>query len=348
MLYKRVLKPFLFCFNPEKVHHFCVAMGQFIGNHEMTRSLVDWAYGYNGKDISKVVDGLRYRTPVILAAGFDYNGRLTRILPHVGFGGVEVGSVTARECQGNPTPQLQRLPNEKSIIVNKGLRNDGVDKIIQRLKTTPREKDFVIGISIARTNDKRGASTEEGVADYAYSFRKLNEEEVGDYYTINISCPNAYGSEIFIDPKLLPTLLSALEKIPCIKPVYIKMPINLVWEKFKELIEIIKDFRIKGLVIGNLNKDYGILDEQNRPKKYCGGLSGLPCRDLSTQLIQRVREHYKNRFTIFGVGGIASPIDAANKFEAGADLLQLITGMIYEGPSLIKRICASISRPPKH
>ncbi|MEK7501638.1 MAG: quinone-dependent dihydroorotate dehydrogenase [Patescibacteria group bacterium] len=343
MLYKRLLKPILFHFDPEAVHDFFTSTGEFLGKNIITRSFVGAIYNYRGPNISKVVDGIKYRTPILLSAGFDYNGHLSRILGSIGLGGEEVGSVTARPCDGNSKPRLTRLPRSRSILVNKGLRNDGVDAIVKRLKKTPCEKDFVIGISIARTNDAQSAPIQAGIDDYVYSFKRLNEENIGNYYTINISCPNAFGGESFASPELLERLLSALKKIPCSKPIYVKMPINIPWEQFHSLLKVIDAFSLNGVVIGNLNKDYNSLDFRDEaPAVFKGGLSGKPCRQLSTELIRKTRESYGKRFTIIGVGGIMSPETAKERFGAGADLIQLITGMIFEGPGLIKRIAKSL------
>ncbi len=344
MPYKHLLKPILFRFDPEAVHDFFIAGGEKLGNLALGRFLIASTYNYKGSQIAKDVDGLHYRTPFLLAAGFDYNARLTNILPSIGLGGEEIGSVTARACAGNAKPRLKRLPHSQAIVVNKGLRNDGVDTIIERLKETARknstQQDFVKGISIARTNDNQSVSIEAGIADYLYSFRRLNEEKVGDYYTINISCPNAFGAEAFTDPKLLDQLLSALKKVPCAKPVYIKMPINLAWADFHELLKVIDLHGLQGVVIGNLNKDYTSLKDQTEtPVTYEGGLSGAPCQKPSTELIRKTREVYGSRFTIIAAGGVMSPADALEKIAAGADLIQLITGLIYEGPGLVKKMC---------
>ena len=163
---------------------------------------------------------------------------------------------------------------------------------------------------------------------------------VGDYYTINISCPNTFGGETFAKPDLLTRLLTKLATVPCTKPRYIKMPINLEWDDFNALLKIIDKFGYEGVVIGNLNKKYSDLSfPEDAPKEWRGGLSGKPCFELSNELIRKTREAYVERFTIIGVGGIFSPEDALAKFRAGADLVQLITGMIFEGPGLIGRIC---------
>lgn len=301
-------------------------------------------YGYKGKNISKVVDGIRYKTPVILSAGFDHNGYLTRILPSLGFGGVEVGSITARPYAGNSRPNLIRLPKTKALIVNKGLKNEGVEAVIKRLKETPREKDFVIGISIAKTNDMKSVSTAEAILDYCYSFKRLNEENIGDYYTINISCPNAFGGETFTAPELLNMLLGELGKTACQKPVYIKMPINLSWAATHELLEVIVSRKISGVIFGNLNKDYNYIEKTERPEKYIGGISGQPCFDLSNELTKKTSEKYGDKLTVIGCGGIFTPEDAMYKFEIGSQLIHMITGMIYSGPGIIKNICKEYSK----
>ena len=344
MLYKHVLKPILFRFDPEVVHDFFTSSGELLGKFALTRLMVRCIYGRHSS------------SKIYLSAGFDYNGRLTQILPCIGFGGEEVGSVTARPCEGNPKPRLTRLPKSQSIIVNKGLRNEGVDKIIVRLKLNSKisnlKSPFVVGISIARTNDEISAqSVQAGIDDYVYSFKRLNEEGVGDYYTINISCPNAFGGETFAKPELLAQLLPAIMAIQNNivterrKPVYVKMPINIPWDHFAQLLNIIDQNGLKGVVIGNLNKDYSWLDvREEAPKEYVGGLSGKPCTHPSTDLIRKTREVYGDRFTIFGVGGIMSPETAREKFDAGADMIQLITGMIYEGPGLVGKIASTLPK----
>jgi len=334
--------------DPEFVHDFMVSFGEFLGRYSIFRSLIGLFYGYKGTDISKTIDGIRYATPFLLSAGFDYNGRLSQILPFVSFGGEEIGSVTAKPYEGNGKPRLTRLPLSQSIIVNKGLKNEGVEAIIKRLKSfqaSPRLIPFVIGISIARTNCAESADIEAGIADYLYSFRRLNEENVGDYYTINISCPNAFGGEAFTTHELLTRLLKSLKSIACSKPVYIKMPINLPWDQFQALLKVIDTHGLQGVVIGNLNKNYNSLDIRSEaPANYAGGLSGKPCQALSTELIRKTKAAYGSRFTIIGVGGVRSWETAKEKLEAGADLIQLITGMIYEGPGLMKKLCREYSK----
>jgi dihydroorotate dehydrogenase len=344
MLYHKILKPIFFRFDPELVHDFMTSFGRFLGSFALGRSLTSLVYGYHGKDISKTVDGIFYKTPFLLSAGFDYNGYLGRILPNIGLGGEEIGSITAKPCEGNPKPRLTRIPKSKGIIVNKGLKNDGVDVVLKRVKKYPKS-DFVMGISIAKTNCKDSASIQGAIEDYVYSFRRLNEENVGDYYTLNISCPNAYGGEAFIKADLLEQLLLEIKKIPCKKPIYVKMPINISWEQFDSLLKVIDRFGLNGVIIGNLNKDYSYIDYRSEaPQSYCGGISGKACANLSTELIAKTKQAYGNRFTIIGAGGVMSPETAKQKFDAGADLIMLITGIIYEGPGLVKKLCKSIAK----
>ncbi len=340
VLYRRVLKPILFRIHPDTTHKIFITVGEFAGRFAVSRRLFGFFYNYRGTDIGKIVDGITYRTPILLSAGFDPDGQLTRILSPLSFGGEEIGSITARPCAGNQRPFFTRLVRNKSIVVYKGLKNRGVDALIEKLSRTPRVLDFVLGISIARTNEPESSTVETGIADYFESFKKLNEAGIGDYYAVNISCPNAHTGETFTNPILLAQLLPRLREIKCDKPVYLKMPINISWEQFAELTAIADKNDIQGVIIGNCNKKYGDLEyPEDAPKEYRGGLSGAVCFELSNELIRKTRAQFGKRFTIIGSGGIMSPDDAMEKFAAGADLIQLISGMVFEGPSLIKNIC---------
>jgi len=347
-LYRGLLKPILFRFDPERVHNIFVSLGEWFGRGPLRRSVISTFYKYDGDDLTKAVDGIEYKRPLILAAGFDYNARLVEILDCVSFGGVEVGSVTARPCMGNPPPRLRRMVKSQSLIVFKGLKNEGVDKIITRLKVRQKPKDLVWGISIAKTNDKEASTLEGGIADYCYSLRRLIEENIGDYYTLNISCPNVFGGEDFTTPENLELLLSEVVKLRNSKPVYVKMPINMEWDEFNQLLKVIDTHKLQGVIIGNLNKNYSEATfPEEAPEEYRGGLSGKSCFDRSNTLISQTRKLYRDRFTIIGCGGVLSVSDAKVKLEAGADLIQLISGMIFEGPHLMKEICYSLKGESK-
>lgn len=347
ILYKKLLKPILFLVDPEIIHNNFTRFGEILGSYGLTQAIFRAIYGYRGPDISKTIDGITYKTPVLLSAGFDFNAQLPTILQELGFGGEEVGSVTLRPCEGNEKPRLGRAIKSQALIVWKGLRNDGVDQIIERLKRKSPHipADFVVGISIARTNDFKTSSEEEGIADYVGSYKKLITANIGNYYTINISCPNAFGGEPFTEKTRLAKLLGAITSIRNEKPIYVKFPINQPWNEIQELLDVCLQYRVNGVIIGNLNKDYSSLDfREEAPQEYRGGLSGKPCRALSTDLIRKTRAYVGDGFTIIGVGGILSTADALEKLDAGANLLMLITGMIMEGPHLISDINEAIAK----
>jgi dihydroorotate dehydrogenase len=343
-LYRNILKPVLFQFDPEDVHDAFVKIGKAAGKFPPLQVMLGTLYG-PPQTPGVRVDGITYQGPVMLAAGFDYNGHLSEVLWYLGLAGEEVGSVTARPCPGNARPRLKRLIKSRSIQVYKGLKNDGVESIIKRIKSKRIPEKFVLGISIAKTNDEKSVSLEEGIADYYHSLRRLTEERVGDFYTINISCPNAFGGEDFTTPERLELLLKALKQIEHSRPMYVKMPINLPWEKFLPLLQVIKAHKFHGVVIGNLNKNYDELEHpEEKPDIFRGGLSGRPCFERSNELIRKTRQLYPTDFTIIGCGGILSAQDAMEKLEAGADLLQLISGLIFTGPHLANEINRQFSR----
>lgn len=335
---------------PDTTHAIFVSGGEILGSIPLARRLISTRYEYRGPDISKTVDGNTFHTPVLLSAGFDTDGRLTRLLKHLSFGGEEIGSITAFPCEGNPKPRMTLLTRNKSIIVNKGLRNRGVDALINRLKHTPRTPDYVIGISIARTNRVESCTDlQAGIDDFAQSFKRLNEAHIGDYYTLNVSCPNAYGGETFATPEALHRLLARLDAITCHKPVYLKVPINLTVTEFDALIAVADKHGLQGIVCGNLNKEYDDLEfPEDVSKEHRGGLSGKPCFERSNALIRRIRKNYGERFTIIGSGGILTPEDAMQKFRAGADLVQILSGIILGPPSLVHATCVRYANERPH
>lgn len=345
LLYQKILKPIFFLFEPETMHQFFVWLGEHIACYRPVQKLLTLFYGIPKNTPPVEIDGLKFPAPVCLAAGFDYNGKLSHCLSSMGFGGEEVGSVTARSCEGNVPPRLTRLIKSQSILVYKGLRNDGVDNVIKRLKKKKIPESFVLGISIAKTNDYLSVELESGIEDYFYSLKRLVEEDVGDFYTINISCPNVHGGEDFASAKKLDLLLTRLKKISYNRPMYVKLPINKPWEEFQEMLEVVVEHGLQGVVIGNLNKNYDDLSEPSeKPAQYRGGVSGQPCQKLSNELIAKTRKLYPESLTIIGCGGVLTPEDALEKIRLGANLVQLVTGMIFNGPHLMKEITQHLNK----
>lgn len=337
--YKKVAKPLLFQMDPERVHRAILPFGRTAGQVAPARGALGAMYGYHKNDAEVVVDGVRYHTPVVLAAGFDPNGDLVETLGSLAFGGEEVGSVTARPCKGNPAPNQIRLKNTRSLVVNKGLRNKGVEYVAEHLSKTQPPTNFAVGVSVARTNDDAACELESGIDDYFASFKHLVTRNVGAWYTINISCPNTFTGELFLEPDNLDKLLTKLETVETKTPIYLKMPISRPKEEYFALADVAAKHRVHGLITGNLQKDYShISPKDTRPEKYTGGLSGVPCRDASNQLLSLTKERYDDRFTLIGCGGVMSVEDAMDKFDRGASLIHMISGMIFEGPHLIRDI----------
>lgn len=336
LIYRRIAKPVFFRRDPEEVHDRVTALGERLGRRLFARKIISGLLNYSHPALAQNILGIKFGNPVGLAAGFDKDARLTDILPAVGFGFAEVGSVTGEPCAGNPRPRLWRLPRSRSLLVYYGLKNDGAEAIVERLKN--KKFNFVLGVSIAKTNSPATAETEAGIADYVKAFRKFNEAGVGDYYTINISCPNAFGGEPFTDRERLDKLLAALEMVSCVKPIFLKLSPDLSRSEIDDIIVVASRHHVNGFICSNLTKkrdNKNILD-QNIPER--GGISGKIVAPLADELIKYVYRKTGGKFVIIGCGGIFSAEDAYRKIRLGASLVQLITGLIFEGPQLIGEI----------
>lgn len=337
-IYRNLLKPFLFLQDPEKIHDKFTKTGLILGKHRATRTIVRKLFRYDNPRLEQNILGIDFKNPVGLSAGFDKDSNLRSILPEVGFGFMQIGSITDKPYEGNPKPRLIRLPKSKGLVVYYGLKNIGVEKIIAKIKESKRP-NFPISISIAKTNCTETATLKAGIEDYYQCLKKCQSEDVGDFYTINISCPNTFGGEPFNTPESLEQLLSKLTSIQIQKPLFLKMPINLEWSEFQKLLEIAVKYQIPGVIIGNLSKERDPkLIKDDLPADTKGGISGKPTWALSNNLISQTYKHYHQKLTIIGVGGIFSAEDAYEKIKRGSSLVQLITGMIFQGPQLIGQI----------
>lgn len=344
--YKLVLKPILFRKDPEDVHDMFLILGKRLGQSKTLSWLTRVLFYYKSDILTQDILGVKFENPIGLAAGFDKDANIVKTISNVGFGFIEVGSITLKPYEGNPRPRLYRLVYNKALVVFYGLKNEGVKVIVARLKKYSQDvKDFPVGISIARTNSKEASSLEAGIEDYKQCLEFVAKEEVGDYITINISCPNTYFGEPYTTPDKLEKLLNVLSQVKTSKPVFIKMPINLPWKEFRLLLEIIIKYKYKGVIIGNLNKDKeSKYITQKYPDNMKGGVSGVPTRELSNELIRQTYNTFKDKLIIVGVGGIDSVESAYEKITLGASLLQLITGMVYNGPQLIGEINQGLTK----
>lgn len=339
--YKKVAKPLLFRRHPDTVHADIVRLGKLVP-HMLGVRLIPrtWAY-HNSKYLRQTLMGVSFRNPVGLAAGFDKNIELAPLMKSVGFGFMTGGSVTAVACDGNPRPWFHRLPLSKSLVVHAGLPNVGVRRVVETITQYPRQlfADFPLVVSVAKTNAEFTAIDEVAVDDYCASLTRLEGSSLVALYELNISCPNTYGGEPFTDAGRLDELLRRVDQLKLTRPMVVKMPIGLSWSHTSALLDVIVRHDVAGVTIGNLLRDRhqaALNDELDDDTK--GSLSGLPTRDISTELIRKTYRKYGEKLVIIGVGGIFSAEDAYAKIRAGASLVELITGMIFEGPQLIGEI----------
>ncbi len=340
--YQHIAKPFFFRRDPEAVHDRICAVGKQLGRFAVTRSLVRTFFCYQNPMLVQTIRGIRFPNPIGLTAGFDKNAELTQIMPAVGFGFEEIGSVTGEPCEGNPKPRLWRLPKSKGLVVYYGLKNDGCEAIASRLRG--RQFEIPIGTSIARTNNPETVPIEAGVADYVKAFRAF--VDIGAYFTLNVSCPNTCGGEPFTMPDRLEQLLAALDPIHTCKPVFLKLPADLAHEELDELMAVAGRHRVHGLIISNLTKrrDRPTIDQTEIQGLDKGGISGRPMFDPSNDLIAHAYRRINRHFILIGSGGVFSAEDAYKKIQCGASFVQLATGMIFEGPQLIGHINRGLVR----
>ena len=324
-LYKAFLKPILFRIDPEQIHDRMIKVGVLLGRFGFTRKLTGFLFGYTDPSLHQTIAGISFKNPIGLSAGFDKNVELTDILPFVGFGFAEVGSVTGEKCSGNLKPRLWRIPEEKSIRVNYGLMNNGAEVIANRLQ----KKKFLmsVGISIAMTNCEETVETEAAIRDYLKVYRAFSN--IGDYITVNISCPNTFGGQPFTDPDRLDFLLRAITRERDVRPIFIKLSPDLDLDQLVAIANISEKHGIDGFICSNLVKkhDHGK-----------GGLSGKPVQSPSEAHLKYLYRRFKKEKVLIGCGGVFTAEDAYRKIKAGASLIQMITGMIYDGPQVIGEI----------
>ncbi|MDO8609906.1 MAG: quinone-dependent dihydroorotate dehydrogenase [bacterium] len=340
ILYRFILKPIFFLINPEIVHVVMVGFGSLLGNCPCMKKILPFFFNITHKSLEQKIAGIQFKNPVGLAAGFDYHANLTQILPLINFGFGSVGTITNLSYEGNPPPLLGRLPKSKSLMVNKGYKNLGAVKTIEKLEKL--QFRYPVGISIGRTNSKKQISQKQSVEDVVQTFKKFESSKVlNEYYELNISCPNLFGNISFYPPKNLNELLTAVSKLTITKPVFIKMPIEKTNKEFLEILNVISKFSfVTGIIVGNLQKNRKDLsfDPSEIIKFKVGNFSGKPCEKRSNELIELAYRSYKKRFVIIGCGGVFSAKDAYEKIKKGATLVQLITGMIFQGPQLVAQI----------
>lgn len=336
MIYKKIIRPLLFSMDAEQVHHLVMNLLRIASMIPGVLWIMNRCFLVRDSRLEVTVAGLKFRNRVGLAAGFDKDAKAVKGLGALGFGFIEIGTVTPLAQSGNDKPRLFRLPADRALINRMGFNNEGVDKAAKRLKKNP---GFIIGGNIGKN---KVTSNENATSDYLTCFHKLFP--YCDYFVVNISSPNTPGLRELQDKEPLIALLNAIQeanrgKVKS-KPVFLKIAPDLTEPQVDDIIAITLQTGLAGLVISNTTiSRAGLQTPQNEVEAIgAGGLSGAPVLERSTDLLQYVAKRAEKRFAIIASGGIFSADDAIKKLEAGADLVQLYTGFIYEGPSLIKAI----------
>ena len=335
-MYKYFLKPLFFLFDPEKVHHLVFNLIKFVHLIPGIGNIIRLCYVIDHHKLERKVFGLNFKNPVGLAAGFDKDAKLFNELSNFGFGFIEIGTVTPKMQNGNPKKRLFRLTEDEALINRMGFNNQGVHQIVNRLK---KNKSIIVGGNIGKN---KNTPNHKALDDYLFCFEHLYEYV--DYFVINVSSPNTPGLRDLQSKKPLTKLLNSLQELNNKKskrrPILLKIAPDLNKKELLDIIEIIKITKIDGVVASNTTLDREGLVSKNKIE--AGGLSGKPLSKKSTDIISFLSQRSNKSFPIIGVGGIHSPQDVIEKIKAGADLIQLYTGFIYEGPGIAKKINQSL------
>ena len=335
-MYKVFIKPILFLFDPEWVHHTVFSTLKLIHRIPGMGNLIMGFYQVKDQRLERKLFGLTFPNPVGLAAGFDKDAKLYKELSNFGFGFIEICTLTPKPQPGNPKKRLFRLPEDGGLINRMGFNNEGVEAAIERLK---RNKGILIGGNIGKN---KLTPNEEAVSDYVQCFEVLFSHV--DYFVVNVSSPNTPNLRALQDKEPLTHLLQTLKDLNHSKskpkPILLKIAPDLTEEQLVDIIDIITSVKIDGVIATNTTLSREGLHSKN--KSEMGGLSGKPVTKKSTEVIRFLHKKSKNAFPIIGVGGIHSPKDAIEKLEAGASLVQLYTGFVYEGPGVVKKINKAI------
>ena len=328
----KILRNFLFLFDAELIHEFSVKFIKFFFNIPLTKTIIRRIFVVNHSSLEKKLFGLKFKNPVGLAAGFDKNAESYREFSNFGFGFIEIGTVTPLPQPGNPKKRIFRLVEDKSLINRLGFNNKGVEVVANNLK---KRRDIIIGANIGKN-----FFTENIDAHNDYLMCLKNLHDYVDYFAVNISSPNTKGLREFHDRELLKPLLEKLvnqnNNMTSRKPLLLKISPDINDQQIDDIVQLVLELQIDGVIATNtsISRD-GLLSKYKKEK---GGLSGMKLNNRSNSIISILRKKLGKDFPIIGVGGIMSADDALEKIKCGADLIQLYTGFIYEGPSLIKRI----------
>jgi dihydroorotate dehydrogenase len=342
-MYKHFFRPILFLIDAEKVHHLVFSMLRFVSMLPGISVIIRKSFSYNHPNLQKKLFGLTFENPVGLAAGFDKDARLIDELSAIGFGFIEIGTLTPKPQSGNDKPRLFRLPQDKALINRMGFNNGGAFAAVDRLRK--RRSKVIVGGNIGK--NKR-TPNEKALDDYAHCFEVLFDHV--DYFVVNVSSPNTPGLRELQEKEPLRQLLADVKKMsvskPNPKPVLLKIAPDLTENQLEDIIEILLSTGTDGVIATNTTISRSDLTTPSAKVQAlgAGGLSGAPLKDRSDEVIRFLRKKLGPSYPIIGVGGIMSAQDALDKLNAGADLIQIYTGFIYEGPGFVKKINQAVAR----
>ncbi|MBR2196479.1 MAG: quinone-dependent dihydroorotate dehydrogenase [Salinivirgaceae bacterium] len=335
-MYKKIIRPILFLVDPERIHSV-INTGMKVARCVGLGKVMDWCYNPRCLQMETEFCGIKFPNKIGIAAGFDKNAEVYKMLGNMGFGHVEIGTVTPRPQPGNPKPRLFRLPADSALINRMGFNNKGVENAVKNLRR--RNHKIVIGGNIGKNSS---TPNEKAVNDYLACFQALYDYV--DYISVNVSCPNVTNLRELQGQESLEKILSALaeqrRQKAVYKPILLKISPDLNFQQIDESLVIIERYGIDGVVAANTSTTRdGLKTSKERIKEIAnGGLSGLPLRDRSVEIIRYISQKTGGKLPIIGVGGTMSPADAIAKLEAGATLVQVFTGFIYYGPKLAKDV----------
>ncbi len=341
-MYKLLIRPILFCINPEKVHHLIFTLLRMKSRIPGFRLLLSGIFTINRVELERELFGIKFKNPVGLAAGFDKDAKLIDELSCFGFGFIEIGTLTPQPQPGNEKPRLFRLPQDCALINRMGFNNEGVLESVERLKK--RKSNVIVGGNIGKN---KNTPNEKALDDYAYCVEALHPYV--DYFVVNVSSPNTPGLRELQEKEPLRKLLSYVKSLslskPTPRPVLLKIAPDLTTSQLDDIIQILIETKTDGVIATNtsISREGLLTSEKELSKVGNGGLSGKPIGNRSNEVIRYLRERLGKNYPIIGVGGIMSESDAIEKIKAGADLIQIYTGFVYEGPGFVKRINKALS-----
>ncbi|WP_236975206.1 quinone-dependent dihydroorotate dehydrogenase [Membranihabitans maritimus] len=332
-LYKAFLKPYLFSLDAEDAHHKTMALFRLSMGLPGMKAIYKSKFVLNDPELETEKMGLKFKNPIGLAAGFDKDGKYVELLQYLGFGFVEVGTVTPLPQLGNPRPRLFRLPKDKALINRMGFNNEGVDELVNRLKKLDK-KDLIIGGNIGKN---KVTSNQNAWKDYSICFKKL--KDYVDYFVVNVSSPNTPGLRELQNKDALTEILERIQEMNNEgHPILLKIAPDISIGELDDILEVVENTNLNGIVTNNttIARSPLMISEERIAKLGKGGLSGKPLADRSMELLKEVRSKISEDKVVISSGGVYNPNEVSNRLVAGADLVQIYTGLIYQGPQFVK------------